>query len=226
MPAAAATCRSNIHLMNHDPSTLEEELCKLQAAPLDEALLARLEASAEGTWTQLTREELRFEERLRRSSPARLSADFLAELESITRGVHFPVNEKILLFPNGAPAAKARPHRPMWATAAAVAIIGAATALLMPTQELAETAASNGSGGIIGRPPAAANAARNFVPATFNRGLSAVHDEGVIWKSNTEPQRVVRVVFIDQMTLKDASGRTIEVEQPRVEYMLVPARTD
>jgi hypothetical protein len=211
--------------MNHDPSTLEEELRKLQAAPLDEALLARLEASAEGTWTELTREELRFEERLRQSSPARLSPDFLTELESITRGVHFPVDEKILLFPNGAPAAKARTHRPMWATAAAVAVIGAATALLMPTREVAKTA-TNGGGGIIGRPPSSANAARNFVPATFNRGLSAVHDEGVIWKSNTEPQRVVRVVYNDQMTLRDASGRTIEVEQPRVEYMLVPARTD
>lgn len=213
--------------MNHDPSTLEEELRKLQAAPLDEALLARLEASAEGTWTELTREELRFEERLRQSSPARLSPDFLAELESITRGVHFPVNEKILLFPNGAPAAaKARTHRPMWASAAAVALIGAATALLMPTREVAKTAYSNGGGGVIGRPPASSNPTRNFVPATFNRGLSAVHDEGVIWKSDTEPQRVVRVVYHDQMTLKDDSGRTIEVEQPRVEYMLVPARTD
>jgi hypothetical protein len=28
------------------------------------------------------------------------------------------------------------------------------------------------------------------------------------------------------VTLKDANGRTVQVEQPRVEYMLVPAKTD
>lgn len=211
--------------MNQDPATLEEELRKLQAAPLDDALLARLEASADGTWTELTRDELRFENLLRQSTPARLSPDFLAELESVTRGVHFPVNGKILLFPKGAPAAKTRTHRPIWAAAAAVAIIGAASALLIPTKDAAKTA-SNGGGGVSGMPPAAANVAGNFVPASFNRGLSEVHDEGVIWKSNTEPQRVVRVVYMDHITLKDASGRTFEVKQPRVEYMLVPAKTD
>jgi hypothetical protein len=210
--------------MNQEPPTIEEELRNLQAAPLDEALLARLEASAEGTWTELTRDELRFEELLRQALPARLSPDFLAELESVTRGVHFAVNEKILLFPNGTSAAKTRTrHRPMWAAAAAVAVIGAASALLMPTREVAKTASA---GVLPGPPPATANTTRNFVPATFNRGLSAVHDEGVIWKSNTEPQRVVRVVYMDLITLKDDHGRTLEVEQPRVEYMLVPARTD
>jgi hypothetical protein len=210
--------------MNQDLSTLEEELRKLQAAPLDDALLARLEASAEGTWTELTREELRFENLLRQSAPSKLAPDFLAELESVTRGVHFPVNGKILLFPKGAPAAMTRTHRPMWAAAAAVAIIGAASALLMPTGEIPKTV-SVGSG--LTSPPVSAYAAQNFVPASFNRGLSEVHDEGVIWKSNTEqPQRVVRVVYMDRITLKDANGRTFEVEQPRVEYMLVPAKTD
>jgi hypothetical protein len=34
------------------------------------------------------------------------------------------------------------------------------------------------------------------------------------------------VVYKDLVTLKDASGRTVQVEQPRVEYMLVPAKTD
>jgi hypothetical protein len=37
---------------------------------------------------------------------------------------------------------------------------------------------------------------------------------------------VVRVVYKDHVTLRDASGRTMEVEQPRVEYMLVPDKTD
>ncbi|MEO7100420.1 MAG: hypothetical protein ABI162_13745 [Luteolibacter sp.] len=209
--------------MKHDPSLLEEELRKLQAAPLDEALLARLEASADGTWTELTHEEIRFESFLSQISPAQLPANFMASLESITAGVHFPVNEKIVLFPKGSATAKKREHRPIWGAAAAVAIIGAASALLIPSNnapKLAPPVSNNVAS------PVSANVSQNFVPASFNRGLSEVHDEGVVWKSNDQPHRVVRVVYTDHVTLKDASGRTVEVEQPRVKYMLVPAKTD
>jgi len=209
--------------MKHDPSNLEEELRQLQAAPLDEALLARLEASADGTWTELTHEEVRFENFLRETSPAKLPADFLASLESVTAGVHFSVDEKVILFPNGNAAPKERRHRPIWAAAAAVALIGAASALLVPTADTPKTdsQASNRT-----TPPAIAAEAGNFVPTSFNRGLSEVHDEGVVWKSNNQPHRVVRVVYTEHVTLRDASGRTVEVEQPRVKYMLVPDKTD
>lgn len=209
--------------MKHDPSNLEEELRQLQAAPLDEALLARLDASADGSWTELTHEEIRFENFLRETSPAKLPADFLASLESITAGIHFSVDEKVILFPNGNTAPKKQKNRPMWAAAAAVALIGAASALLVPTTETPK-ATSQASNKIA--PPLSANTASNFLPASFNRGLSEVHDEGVVWKSNNQPHRVVRVVYTDHVTLKDASGRTVEVEQPRVKYMLVPDRTD
>lgn len=222
MPAAVEIYPSNP--MKHDPSLLEEELRKLQAAPLDEALLARLEASADGTWTELTHEEIRFESFLSQISPAQLPADFMASLESITAGVHFPVNEKIVLFPKGSATAKKREHRPIWGAAAAVALIGAASALLIPTEHAPKAASPQVSNKI--SPPISANVSQNFVPASFNRGLSEVHDEGVVWKSNNQPHRVVRVVYTDHVTLKDASGRTVEVEQPRVKYMLVPAKTD
>ncbi len=210
--------------MNYDPSTLEAELRKLQAAPLDEALLARLEASADDTWTELTHEERHFENLLREKAPARLSADFLSQLESVTTGVHFPMDEKVILFPNGSTPRTKRHNRPMWAAAAAVALIGAASALLVPTTEkpVANTRSSNGSAA----PALAAATTNSFVPASFNRGLSEVHDEGVVWKSNKQPHRLVRVVYTDLVTLKDASGRTVEVEQPRVKYMLVPDKTD
>jgi hypothetical protein len=75
-------------------------------------------------------------------------------------------------------------------------------------------------------PPITAPASLNLVPASFNRGLSEVHDEGVVWKSNNQPHTVVRVVYKDLITLKDANGRTFQVERPRIEYMLVPAKTD
>lgn len=210
--------------MTPDQPSLEADLRELHAAALDEALLSRLEAAADGTLTQLSHEEIRFEAFLRGTSPARLSPDFLVKLEIIVHEAPFSVNEKILLFPKAGTAPGTRRSRPMWGAAAAVALIGAVSALMIPAGKapanLARQAAPPS-------PPVTSAAANgNFVPAGFNRGLSEVHDEGVVWKSNNQPHSVVRVVYKDKITLKDASGRTFQVEQPRVEYMLVPAKTD
>lgn len=208
--------------MTPDPPSLEAELRELQAAVLDDALLARLEAAADGTLTQLSHEEVRFEAFLRKTAPARLSPDFLALLETVVHELPFAVDEKILLFPKANTAVPTRRMRPMWAAAAAVAVIGAASALLMPAGKPPVTIARQSAPVV---PPVTRAAGGNLVPATFNRGLSEVHDEGVVWKSNNQPHSLVRVVYKDIITLKDKDGRTYQVEQPRVEYMLVPAKT-
>ncbi len=209
--------------MTPDPPSLEAELRELRAVALDEAFLARLEASAEETWTELSQQEVRFETLLRTTSPAKLEPSFLADLESVLRAAPFPMDAKIVPFPKAAAIEPAQRSRPMWSAAAAVALIGAASALLMPADKnpqatlrpLAATSAP------VKSPPGG-----GFVPAGFNRDLSEVHDEGVIWKSNNQPHSVVRVVYKDLVTLKDAHGRTVQVEQPRIEYMLVPAKAD
>lgn len=209
--------------MTSDPSSLEAQLGELQAATLDEAYLLRLEAAADGTLTQLTPEELRFEALLRETPAAKLSADFMAQLEAIVHETPFAVDEKIVLFPKGNASVPPRRHRPIWGAAAAVALIGAASALLMPSANRPSAVARQSA------PPSSSIAATptgNFIPAGFNRGLSEVHDEGIVWKANKQPHNVVRVVYKDKITLKDENGRTVEVEQPRVEYMLVPAKTD
>jgi hypothetical protein len=209
--------------MTPDQPSLEAELRDLKAVGLDESFLTRLEASADGTWTELTCQEIRFEESLRKNSAAPLPADLMAELERIVAKVPFPAEVNILPFPAAITAPPRRRQRPMWSAAAAVAIIGAATALLVPTGRTPE----NHSRQVTAAAPSVASPApRNFVPAGFNTNLSEVHDEGVIWKSNNQPHSVVRIVYKDQMILKDANGRTVQVEQPRVEYMLVPAKTD
>ena len=208
--------------MIHDQSSLEAELRELQATAFDAALLSRLEAAADGTLTQLSHEEIRFEAYLRETSPARLPAAFQAELEAIVHDVPFAVNEKIVLFPKANTAVHTRRKRSMWSAAAAVALIGAATALLMPVEKAPEKIARQIAPT---SPPVANSASSNFVPAAFDRGLSEVHDEGVVWKSNSQPHSLVRVVYKDKITLTDKHGRTVQVEQPRVEYMLVPAKT-
>jgi len=211
--------------MNPDHPSLEALLRELRAAPLDEALLSRLDAAAEGSLARLSPEETRFEAQLRGTAPAALSADLLARLENVVRDVPFETDKRIVPFPSARPAA-AEHHRkrPMWAAAAAVALIGAASALLMPDGKSPAPVAVRTTPH--SSPPATGNLPGNFVPAAFNRGVSEVHDEGVVWKSNNQPHNLVRVVYKELTTLKDENGRTFQVEQPRVQYMLVPAKTD
>lgn len=214
--------------MKQDHASLEAELRTLQASMLDDELLLRLEAAADGTQTQLTREELRFEESLRKTSPARLSPEFLAQLEAVVHEVPFSVNEKIVLFPKGQQGTQApatRGKRPMWGAAAAVAAIGAISAFMIPAGKAPQNIVSRDSPQI-SAPLAANTDSQNLIPASFNRGVSEVSDEGIVWKSNNQPHSVVRVVYQDRITLKDANGRTYQVEQPKVKYMLVPAKAD
>lgn len=209
--------------MNHDPPSLEAELRELKAVALDEAFLSRLEAAADGTLMQLNQEELHFEAFLRGFAPVALTPDFLTRLEAVVHEVPFPVNDKIVVLPRATPAVPARRKRPMWAAAAAVALIGAGSALLMPSGKAPTTVVRNG--GLVSPSPVRP-AGGNFVPATFNRSLSEVRDEGVVWKTKTQPHSVVRVVYMDKITHKDKDGRVYQIEQPRVEYMLVPAKTN
>lgn len=209
--------------MTPDQPSLEAGLRELQAAVLDEALLLRLEAAADGSLTQLSHEEILYEAFLRDIPPARIPTDILVEFQAIVREIPFFVNEKIVLFPKANAARKSRPPLPMWGAAAAVALFGAATAFMIPSNKPVANAISQSSAASTTSSKVTAG---NFVPATFNRGLSEVSDEGVVWKSKHQPQSVVRVVYKDIITLKDQNGRTFQVEQPRVEYLLVPAKTD
>lgn len=209
--------------MPQETSSLESDLRRLRAAAPDESFLARLEACAENTWTDLTPGEIRFEHRLREITPANLPPALMASLEATLRGIPFPRDEKIVIFPQPSTAAP-RPRRAWWGAAAAVALTGAVTALLIPPNP--------GTGNIAAAPPpirvtqpAASNHA-DLIPAGFRRGISEARDEGVIWQSNNQPHRVLKVVYMERVTLKDPQGRTYQVEQPRVEYILVPAKID
>ncbi len=208
--------------MNSDFSNLEADLRALQAAPLDDALLARLEAAADGNLTVLTQEELRLETQLRATAPAQFSPEYLAELEAVFRNVPFPINDKIVLFPKANTAPRQTTQRPMWAAAAAVALIGATTALLLPP--------AKPSGKIAAASPTSTHNAQpisgNFTPSQFNRNVVNVSDGGVVWKSNTQPQHVLRIGYTDLFIMEDENGRTLKFEVPSVREVMVPAKTD
>lgn len=211
--------------MSLDPSALEAELLKLRPATPGDPLLDRLEACAEATWTELDPMELQFERQLRATAPAALPPSLMASLEATVRDVPFPSDVKIVAFPQSLPDTRSKapaPKHRWWSAAAAVAILGASAALLMPTRH--HDTGSTANNPSLANPPAATSG--KLTPAGFNRGLTEASDEGVIWQSENRPHRVLRMVYKDKVTLRDANGSTYQMERPRVEYILVPAKTD
>ena len=206
-----------------DPNNLESDLRQLQPAALDDSLLDRLDACADGTWTDLDPAEIAFEKQLRGISPAGLPPALTASLEAALTGIPFPKVEKIVPFPKR-DAAEPRRNRGWWSAAAVVALSGALAALLVPV--------SHDKGTTAAVPPqhtpapAAGQGDDRLIPAGFNSGVSEASNKGVIWQDNNHAHRVLKVVYTDRVTLKDANGATYQVEQPRVEYILVPAKAD
>ena len=208
--------------MNSDPTSLEAQLREMRPMPLDASFLLRLEAAAEGTLAQPGPAEVHFERELAEHVPAAIPADLMARLEAATQDAPFGEDGKIVPFPSAStPAARDVGNRPMLAAAAAVALIGAVSALVVPIGTPVKNPSS-----VAKAPASVTTPAANLLPATFNRGVSGISDEGVIWKSDNKPHSVIRVEYMDIITLKDKNGRTVQVEQPRVEYLMVPAKTD
>ncbi len=206
--------------MTPDSASLEAELRQLQAAALDDDFFSRLDAAADGTLTTLSAEEIRFESFLRQSSAAPFPKDFLAQLETVVSTTPFAVDEKILLFPKvGQKPAKPRKQTSIWAAAAAVALIGSFSALMIPEgkQSSDDTHLQSSINPV---------SSGNFIPASFDRNISNVKNEGMIWNGNQQPQSVIRVEYKDKIIYKDSMNRTFQIEQPRVQYMSVPEKTD
>ena len=207
--------------MSYDPNQIESDLRRMCPAELDEALLARLDSCAQGTWKELDPAEVAFGKRLAGIGPAPLSAALTESLESLLSGVAFPKDGNIVPFPQQEVAPEPKRQRGWWSAAAVVALTGALSAFLVPTEKGPSQVAKLPSD----RPVLSNSAAEKLVPAGFRSGLQEARDEGVVWQQN-QPHRVLRVVYNERVTWKDAQGRTVELEQPRVEYILVPSKTD
>ena len=207
--------------MHDDTSHLEAELLKLRPAGSHDQLIDRLEACALGDWSEPLDDELELEEKLRANAPACLDPALMASLEATCTAIPFPKEKNIVGFPKS----KSRPptsKRGQLAAAAAIALLGAATALLIPMKGNSPSATARKSSSSQAIQPSNAI----LTPASFKRGLTAASDEGVVGQSNQRPHRVLKLTYQDCATLRDDKGRTYEVEQPRVEYVLAPAKMD
>jgi len=197
--------------MNCDDAMLEEALCALAPSRLDPRLFGRLHDSLEHASARVESADATIETMLAAHRPACLTdalmQRFVDVIPSNVIGMASP--GRMIVFRR-------------YAAAAVIALVGAVAALLAPIggKQSAATTASESTAPII---PLAE--ARQFVPAGYARGLSEARDEGVVWKDNA-PHRVLRIVYTDTITLRNEAGEIVEVEQPRVEYIVVPKKID
>lgn len=197
--------------MNPDDATLENALRDLAPARPEARLLGRLHAALEEASAPVDSVDAATEAMLAAHRPARLPDSFMQHLFDVTapKVAATPSPDRIIPFRR-------------YAAAAAIALIGAAAALLAPLggERSAVTADAEAPAPVIPRSPV-----REFVPAGYARGLSEARDEGVVWKDNA-PHRVLRIVYTDTIRLRNEAGEIVEVEQPRVEYIVVPKKID
>ncbi len=208
--------------MSHEITSLESQLRALRPASPGPALLDRLEACAAGVWQNTSRTERAAGEALAGRQPAALPPALLESLHGVLDQVPFPQPSKIVAFPAKAGAPALRRHSRL-AAVALVALCGVLTALLVPVSDKPDAVAANPPRP--GAAPAAANKA-NLTPAGFRRGLSEASDEGVVWQSPHRAYRILRVDYQDTYTMPGSDGSIYQLEQPRVEYILVPAKID
>jgi hypothetical protein len=210
--------------MSLDLQELEAKLSVLRPAALDSGLLARLADTATNIPTALSPDATEMEALLSGYRPAAMPPALAAALAEVSA----PLPPAVIPFPT-APRATAdarQQRRPMLAAAAAVAILGATAALFVPRHDSPGATMAAIPRTTEARPLQSPPATTPILPAAFNTGLSQASDEGVVWQGNKSPQRVVKVVYWDRVTVVDPSGRKIEVEQPRIEYILVPEKID
>ena len=203
--------------MESDLQKLEAQLQEICPAGLDNALLDRLCGAVAGTLEVADTELRPVEATTSRLQPRALSDSLTDRLAEVVEQVPFPVDEKVVLFPRGSTAVgEKKSSRPKWwAAAAAVALAGGLTALMVsPPKDAAKVAN-------VGSVPARVNSG-TFVPAAFNSGVSGTNDLGVMWTNEQKPVRVVRVIYKDVLRLLNDKGEEVEVEVERMEYLMVP----
>ncbi len=219
--------------MSEIESMTDLELRAILPQALDEDFLARLTACADGSILELTSAEIDFEQSLRATEPAPLPTSLHASIGKTIGDTPFHTDDKIVLFNRSKDTSK-NPQKSWWSTriniaaAAAVALLGSISAFMLPADGTSSQAGTPVTAGNFTNSAPVSNSStqRKITPVGYNRNLSNTSDEGVIWQGNNRPHRVLRLTFIDRFTLTNDNGETVEVEQPRDEYVIIPEKVD
>lgn len=165
----------------------------------------------------------KFEEELERLCPVAMPDGLIARMESaMDRWQEEAAEEKVVPFPGREENAYGASRGGFWAAAAAVALLGALAALLVPdkggyagSEQLATSDAAV---------PALAPA--SFSPVGASRNILAASDEGFVMTRDAVPHRAVRVEYTDLVEFTNERGERLQLEAPRVRIVLIPVQVD
>jgi hypothetical protein len=204
--------------MDEDFQELEATLKGMRPVAPDAACMDRLLAALE---RRMPAADVTMERELGKLSPSALAGGVQDRLLETVSRVPFPVNEKVVLFPGKSKPVEKAPARRSWlGAAAAVAVLGGFSALMMGPQQGSPKIANNPE------PEAPASPVRDLVPASVGSKVSEAQDEGLIWTRDGKPMRRVKVIYMDKVKYAGEDGKIVEMERPRVEWLLVPEKID
>lgn len=216
--------------MDHEFQDIEDSLKGLRPAKPDAACLERLLSAVEGRLQKNDFSVAGIESRLATMHPVAPAAEtFERMLETVSR-VPFPVDEKVVLFPGAAKPAPAKQtaRRPWYAAAAAVAVAGAFTALMVDGGgrnaggSVPVASGQKDTPRVVAKGPTAPQSGKIVRAST---GVQEASDQGVNWNSG-KPMRMVRVRYMDKVQVMGADGKVTEVEVPREELLMLPEKID
>lgn len=164
----------------------------------------------------------KLEEDLRGFAPSPLSGDVLARIvqamDNWEDSESVPLSEesesgKVIVFP--ADEKRRGGWSPMWAAAAAVAVLGALIGVFVPNTSGVSVASMKGVG------PVPLLRQASFVPVDVQRRVSSL-DAGVIADRAGQPYQLIRVVRQEEANFRGVDNVGMKVSRPKVDYYVVP----
>ncbi|MBK1789893.1 hypothetical protein [Persicirhabdus sediminis] len=184
----------------------------------------------------------KLESQLEQLKPEEMPSDMLARMEqAMCRWQdHVPAEEeKVIAFPQDTPTKQEfKWGMGMSAAAAAVAIMGAVSALMFtgdtdPSASMAQKNAALPPVPEVASPPQTViNGAMTtpattvVVPDSVQQNVVRASDAGIVTEDGKVPHRFFKIDVLDRIQLKDGNGRVYDVERPGVRYIMLPVETE
>jgi hypothetical protein len=168
-----------------------------------------------------------FEDDLKQLAPRQMPEDLITRMEAAMEQWE-ESDEKVVQFP-AQPSEGSGARGNFLRAVAGVALLGAAIALVIP-------GGRDEGNPVAGRESAPARVdnvpliegvrAADFTPQDGQRRLIDAADQGMIMTHDNLPHRVVRVNSVDHIECTNERGERLLLKVPRVEYLLIPLKTD
>jgi len=175
-------------------------------------------------------DELRaIEDQLEQLAPAAMPDDMLARMEQAMERWQetVPVEEKIVEFKPVQQGKGSMRLFNTWASAAAVALIGAASYLVFNSGTTTEST-------IVSQDVPMVDSTAQLVPtqniqnvvlasnSQFGTQVKRASNDVITYDAKGRPIRLMQVEFEDEVTVRGRDGKIYKVKQPRIEYYAVP----